>query len=522
MTFNFDILDYLNQFSQKMTYNYKYITLLFENDFTSVLPELFLTISTIGLLIYGVIYTTSKDKNYPILHTNITWLGLLTLFLTLFLLINNPIENALFFYNTLQNDQLSFFFKALIICGAFFSIAIAIEYMVEESLNTFEYIILVLLSTISMLFLVSSADFISMYLAIELQSLCFYVLAASKRNSEFSTEAGLKYFLLGAFSSGLLLFGCSMIYGFTGITNFSELGKIFTCGISTTYSVRGCELGMIFLLVGFLFKLTVVPFHLWAPDVYEGAPTSVTAFFAITPKTAFLAIFLRIFLESFFDFMFPWQKILILCSLASMIVGSFGALAQGKIKRLLAFSSIGHIGYLLIGFCCGTIQGIQAMLFYLIIYIIMNLALFSILLSPVRREYGNFVHRIKYITDFTMLSRTNPLLAATITIIMFSIAGIPPLAGFYSKAFLFGAAISSTQYLVALIGVLTSVLSCFYYIRLIKIMYFETTPSWCSFSRMSQENTLILGLCTFFLVFFMANPTPLFLFTHKVTLSLSF
>lgn len=503
----------------------EYISLLFENDFLYVIPEIFLILATLFLLMYGVIYTTSKKANYPILHTNITWLALFSLFLTLFLMINSPVQNGFIFYNTLVYDELSFFFKILILFGAFFSIAISLEYIIQESLNAFEYSILILLSTVSMFFLASSADFISLYLAVELQSLCFYVLAASKRNSEFSTEAGLKYFLLGAFSSGLLLFGCSMIYGFTGVTNFTELAKIFTCGttiLSNTLSLRACELGMIFLLVGFLFKLTVVPFHMWSPDVYEGAPTSVTAFFAITPKAAILAVFIRIFLESFYDFMLPWQKILIFCSLASMFLGAFAALSQNKVKRLLAFSSIGHVGYMLIGFCCGTIQGIQAMLIYLVVYMVMNIALFAILLSPIRRDSVHSVQRIKYITDLSMLSKTNPVLAFTLTVIMFSIAGIPPLAGFYSKAFLFFAAMSSSMYLLAIVGVLTSVVSCFYYIRLIKIMYFETPRSWCSFSRITSENSIILGICFFFILLFMANPTSLYLITHKIALSLSF
>lgn len=506
---------------------------LFENDFIAMFPEFFLATATIILLVYGVVYTTSKEKNYPLLLVNCSWLGQLCLIYTLFLLLNNPINTAVLFYNTLTIDNFTFFIKITVICAAFFSIYISLDYIVQESLNAFEYSILILLSTCSMCFLVSSADFISMYLAIELSSLSFYVLAASKRHSDFSTEAGLKYFLLGAFSSGLLLFGCSLVYGFTGVTHFSELGTIFTCGSSvytTSLALRGCELGMIFILVGFLFKLTAVPFHMWAPDVYEGAPTSVTAFFAITPKAAILAVFIRIFLESFYDFMNPWQKILIFSSIASMILGSFAAMSQNKIKRLLAFSSIGHVGYLLVGFCCGTVQGLQAMCIYLVIYIVMSISLFTIVLSPVRREgtfsknfytHQNPVQRIKYITDLSMLANTNPILAITLTVTLFSIAGIPPLAGFYSKAFLFFAAVSSTMYLLAVIGVFTSVVSCFYYIRLVKIMYFETSSQWCNFSRISKTNSIALGITFFFIVFFMAYPSPLYLVTHIVAISLS-
>lgn len=523
----------------KLTMEPNFQSLLFENDFKALVPELFLVSTTIFLLVYGVIYSTSEKKNYPLLLGNISWLGMLSLCYSLFLLNNNPISKAVVFYNTLILDDFTLFLKIVVLSGALFSILIALDYVEQEAMNSFEYIILILLSTCSMLFLIASADFISMYLALELQSLCFYVMAAWKRTSEFSTEAGLKYFLLGAFSSGILLFGCSMIYGFTGITNFSELAKLFTCGaeellVSTTISngsivndtifsgtaLRACELGMIFILVGLLFKLTAVPFHMWAPDVYEGSPTSVTAFFSIVPKVSIFGVFLRIFVDSFYDFMLPWQKILIFCSLASMLLGALAALSQNKIKRLLAFSSIGHVGYLLVGICCGTLEGLQALLIYLVIYIVMTINLFALVLSPIRREFVHSVHRIKYITDLAMLSKTNPLLALTVTVTLFSIAGIPPLAGFYSKAYLFFAAMSSNMYLLAIVGVLTSVVSCFYYIRVIKVMYFEKPKSYCSFSLVTKQNSLVLGFTLFFIVFFMAYPSPLFLLSHKVALTL--
>lgn len=533
-------------------------TVLFENDFKAIFPELFLVLATIFLLLYGVIYSTSSGKkyqnnqaylnegenqqaplvcptekisffqaSYPLLLNNISWLGVLCLVFGCCLLINNPITHSIIFYNTLILDDFTLFLKILVLASSLFAIIIALDYVKKETFNAFEYIILILLATCSMLFLIASADFISMYLAIELQSLCFYVLAASKRNSEFSTEAGLKYFLLGAFSSGILLFGCSLIYGFTGVTNFSELAKIFTCGAEDisagTSALKACELGMIFILVGLLFKMTAVPFHMWAPDVYEGAPTSITAFFAITPKISILAVLLRVFVDSFYDFMLPWQKILIFCSIASMVLGAFAAMSQNKIKRLLAFSSIGHVGYLLIGVCCGTIEGLQALFIYLVIYIVMTINIFAIVLSPVKRLGLNFVHsvqRVKYTTDFAMLAKTNPILAITLTVALFSMAGIPPLAGFYSKAFLFFAAMSSSMYLLALIGVLTSVISCFYYIRLIKIMYFENPKTWCSFSRIGKENSYILGITFFFMLFFMAYPSPLYTISHKVALAL--
>lgn len=527
----------INQASFAITTQFQ--AYLFDNDFGALFPELFLVSCGIFLLVYGVVYSTSKSKNYPILLNNICWLSLLALILTILLIINNPITNASLLYNTLIIDDFTKFIKILVLVSSFFSIYISIDYIKQESLNAFEYIILILVSIISMLFLISSADFISLYLAIELQSLSFYVLAAIKRNSEFSTEAGLKYFLLGAFSSGLLLFGCSLIYGFTGVTNFYELGKIFTGGtldiLATTSSLPACELGMVFLLIGFLFKTTAAPFHMWSPDVYEGAPTGVTAFFMITPKAAMFAVFLRLFFIGFYDFIMPWQKIFIVCSIISLIVGTLSALSQTKIKRLLAFSSIGHVGYLLAGFACGTIEGMQALLIYLFVYIFMNINIFAILLCEMRRvsAYGisettsskigsesTGVPRIKYITDIAYLAKTNPLLALTFTITMFSMSGIPPLAGFYSKAFLFFATMSSNLYVLAVIGVLASVVSCFYYIRLVKIMYFETPKTWCSFSRVPRENAITLAISLFIILLLMAYPSPLHLLTHKVALSL--
>jgi len=315
-----------------MTFNFLH---LFVNDFKPIIPEFFLLTTTIFLLVYGAFFTTSKDKNFPVLSGNVARLGLLILGFTLLLVLNSPIQRAVFFYNCLTIDDLSFFLKVLILISSFVSILISLDYLKQEKLNSFEPVILILISTASMLLMVSSYDFISMYLAIELQSLSFYVLAASKRNSEFSTEAGIKYFLLGAFSSGVLLFGCSIIYGFTGITNFEELAKLFSgLGKLSFLFSSGILLGILFLAVGFLFKLTAVPFHMWAPDVYEGAPTSITAFFLITPKIAVFGLFMRLFLYSFYDFLFSWQSIILFCSIASMILASFAAMSQKKIEKI--------------------------------------------------------------------------------------------------------------------------------------------------------------------------------------------
>lgn len=551
-------LQITNEFAQSVeqSTDLNFQSLLFENDFKAALPELFLVLASLFLLIYGVVWTTSARTGYPLLLRNVNWLASLTLLLTVVIAANSPIGSGVFFYHTFLLDDVTFFFKILVVGGALSSLLISLDYLERESVNGFEFALLLLLSTSSMLFLISAADFISMYLAIELQSLCFYVLAAFKRDSEFSTEAGLKYFLLGVFSSGLLLFGCSLIYGFTGVIEFSELSKMFASlassgevysdkvdlvqasqasqgftealnpSLVSTSSWRGCELGMIFLLIGFLFKLTAVPFHMWAPDVYEGAPTAVTAFFSIVPKPALLVVFLRLLYQSFYDFMIEWQAFLIFCSVASMLLGSFAGLAQHRIKRLLAYSSIGHVGYLLISLCCGTLEGLQGLAIYLVIYTVVTVNIFAVVMTPLRRashsaQQQQGVERIKYTTDLAMLAKSNPLLAATLTVSVFSLAGIPPLAGFYGKAFLFWAALSSSQYLLALVGILTSAISCFYYIRIVKIMYFEAPQNWLSFSRLSKESSLVLAITTFFTVALMAYPYPLYVASHKVALALS-
>jgi NADH:ubiquinone oxidoreductase subunit 2 (subunit N) len=529
-----------------------FTSVLFENDFKAALPELFLVVSCLFLLLYGVIWSTSRERRYPLILRNVNWLALLALGLTLLIAANGPISHGVFFYHTFLIDDVTTFFKAVVLLGALSSLLISVDHLERESVNGFEFPLLLLLSTCSMLFLISAADFVSMYLAIELQSLCFYVLAAFKRDSEFSTEAGLKYFILGVFSSGLLLFGCSLVYGFTGTVEFSELSKIFaslaapmgasldvvqastdfsiveateTFTVTSTSSWRGCELGMIFLIIGFLFKLTAAPFHMWAPDVYEGAPTAVTAFFSIVPKPALMVVFLRLLYQSFYDFLPEWQSFLIFCSVASMVVGSFAGLAQQRIKRLLAFSSIGHVGYMLIPFCCGTWEGLQGLVMYLLIYIVVTVNVFGVIMSPLRRatqpsQPHQGVDRVKYTTDLAQLGKTNPVLAATLTVSMFSLAGIPPLAGFYGKAFLFWAALSSSQYLLALVGIIASAISCFYYIRIVKIMYFEAPQNWLTFSRISKESSIILAITLLFIVGLMGYPFPLYVASQKVALAL--
>lgn len=537
----------------------------FKNDFLAMFPEFFLILSTLFLLMYGVHYSTLESQTEkqifrPILTENVGHLSLLTLLSTLLLLSNNPLNKREIFFGSFILDDFTFFFKALLILSSIFIFMISFDYLKKESLNAFEYHILILLSTSSMLFMISSYDFLSLYLTLEYQSLCFYVLAACKRNSEFSTEAGLKYFLLGAFSSGILLFGISLIYGFTGITHFEELAQLCTSG-DTTHPA-GILLGILFIAVGLLFKLTAAPFHMWAPDVYEGAPTSVTAYFSVVPKIALLALFIRLFYyagpfgavgNAEMQGSAPLEQILILCSIASMFIGAFSALSQQKIKRLFAYSSIGHIGYMFMGLISGNREGLESIIVYLVIYIMMTVNVFALLLSlraktlslltesqtnkkttsaPLKfllsEEKKEGSSQLRYISDLSLLAKTNPLLAFTFTMTLFSMAGIPPLAGFCGKFFVFFSALSSSFYILAFVGIFTSVVSCFYYIRLIKIMYFEKetqNPGHLqpinSFEPIDKMKSLVLGFTLFFNLFFLLYPSPLFLVAHKVALSLS-
>ena len=486
----------------------------FNIDWIAALPEIYIFIIINFLIVYAVIYSTSPHLGYPILIRNVTWLGVQILVFALLLNLLNPITGVVAFNNLLIFDSFSILIKSILLLSTIVTLVLALDYSKFENLNCFEYVILMILAVTGMMLVVSSYDLISMYLAIELQSFCMYIIASLKRESEFSTEAGLKYFILGAFSSGLLLFGCSLLYGFTGTTNYQQLFQIFST-IDKTIDIEVSNaiiLGVLFILVGMLFKLSAAPFHLWAPDVYEGAPTSVTAFFAIVPKIAILSLVVRLFSYVFYGLLLPWQEVLILCSIISMIIGTLGALWQTKIKRLLAYSGIGHIGYMLIGISTGSIEGIYSTFFYVIIYIIMTVATFSILLSI--RKQGN-LSKIKYINDLSGLFISNPQLALSFSLIMFSMCGIPPLAGFFSKMFIFISAINMEMYFLAIIGVMTSVVASFYYIRIIKLMFFDSVTRINNLNTISKENSLFLSFCCIFLMSFFLWPTPIALTLHN-------
>nr|UBB42137.1 NADH dehydrogenase subunit 2 [Chionanthus compactus] len=483
------------------------------NLFLAVSPEIFIINATFILLIHGVVFSTSKKYDYPPLVSNVGWLGLLSVLITLLLLAAGaPLLTIahLFWNNLFRRDNFTYFCQILLLLSTAGTISMCFDSSEQERFDAFEFIVLIPLPTRSMLFMISAYDSIAMYLAIEPQSLCFYVIAASKRKSEFSTEAGSKYLILGAFSSGILLFGCSMIYGSTGATHFDQLAKILTGYEITGARSSGIFMGILFIAVGFLFKITAVPFHMWAPDIYEGSPTPVTAFLSIAPKISISANISRVSIYGSYGA--TLQQIFFFCSIASMILGALAAMAQTKVKRLLAHSSIGHVGYIRTGFSCGTIEGIQSLLIGIFIYASMTLDAFAIV-SALRQT------RVKYIADLGALAKTHPILAITFSITMFSYAGIPPLAGFCSKFYLFFAALGCGAYFLAPVGVVTSVIGRFYYIRLAKRMFFDTPRTWILYEPMDRDKSLLLAMTSSFITSFFPYPSPLFSVTHQMALS---
>ena len=399
------------------------------------------------------------------------------------------------------NSSFIQFFKYLIILGSAASIIISKNYFIDSKLARFEIPILILFSSLGMMVLISSNDLISMYLGIELQSLSLYVVAAIKKDSLQSSESGVKYFVLGALSSGILLYGCSLIYGFAGSTNFQEI----QVNLNSLDNLNlGLIFGLVFILTGLAFKVSAVPFHMWTPDVYEGAPTSITAFFAIVPKVSSVALIYRFCLEPFGDFYSEWSQIIIFLSISSMFVGGIAAISQTNIKRLLAYSSIGHIGYVLVGLASANEAGIKGVIIYMFIYVIMNIAVFSIILSL--RKDNNYVEKI---IEFAGLSKHHPLVALSLAIIMLSMAGIPPFAGFFGKFYIFIAALKADLLLLAVLGVLSSVISAFYYLRIIKVIYFDESKDNNVQFTISSKSILILIVAMIIISLFVFYPSIL-------------
>ena len=421
-----------------------------------VFPEIFLSLSIMFLLILGVF-----KKNSSKLIQNIS---LIVLLITSVITFNETlgIEETLLFNSSVIIDYLSSFMKIITLLAAFLVLVISSNYLKTFQIFKIEYPILILSSVLGMMVMISSNDLIVFYMGLELQSLALYVLATFNRDQLKSSEAGLKYFVLSALSSGLLLYGCSLIYGFTGSTNFNIIANQLN---SNEYAIT---FGIVFILVGLAFKISAVPFHMWAPDVYEGSPTSVTLFFTMVPKIAALTVFIRFLYVPFLNLIDQWQMILIFLSIASMIFGAIAAIGQTNLKRLIAYSSIGHVGYTLAGLATGSNDGIQNSVIYITIYILMNLGLFSCLLMMKRNN--------KYfedIEDLSGLSKNHPLLSLSLLLILFSLAGIPPLAGFFAKFYIFKSVLEQSMYFLAIVGLLSTVVAAFYYLRIIKIMYFD-------------------------------------------------
>ncbi len=487
------------------------LSLLYTNDLKLILPEIFLVTSILGLVIHGALIATNNKYNYPLISRSFLWLSTLVLSLTLILLINNDLSFGILFNNTFIYDDLSVFAKIFILICTIACLLISQDYFENKKLNSFEYYLLVLLAVLGLLILVSSYDLILAYLAIELQSLSFYVLATFKRDSAYSTEAGLKYFVLGAFASGLILFGSSLIYGFTGTTNFEHLANLFLDKSQLfEHGTNAFEISIAFLAVGFLFKLAAAPFHMWSPDVYEGAPTNSTALFAIVPKLAIFVLFIRLFHFSFYNLISCWQQIILFSAILSVIVGSFIALKQRKIKRLIAYSAISHVGYLLLAFAIGSLEGTQALFFYLIVYMLTGICVWAIVMSlEVQTKHKN-------LAGLSFLLKSNPVLAFTFTLLLFSLAGVPPLAGFYAKMQIFLVSIESSMFLVATVAILSSVISTFYYIRIVKTIYFEKISKWNFYIPVTQIISVLMGVSFMFVTLLFLNPMVFNLFAYKM------
>jgi NADH-quinone oxidoreductase subunit N len=454
-----------------------------------VLPEIVLAVGAMALLMVGA-YQGQRTTSL-VMTLSVFLLAVVGLFELML-----PAGRLTTFNGSFVVDDFARFLKILALIGSIATLVLSIEFLADPSRRIFEYAILVLLSTLGMMVLISAGDLIMLYLGLELMSLALYVVAASNRDNAKSTEAGLKYFVLGALSSGMLLYGASLIYGFTGTVSFAGIAATAKTG-----SI-GIVFGLVFVLAGLCFKVSAVPFHMWTPDVYEGAPTPVTAFFASAPKVAALAVFTRLALTAFPGIMPQWQQIVVFVSIASMALGSFAAIGQKNIKRLMAYSSIGHMGFALVGLAAGTAEGAQGVLVYIAIYVAMTLGSFSVILTMKRNG-----QHLENISDFAGLSRTNPLLAFIFAMLLFSLAGVPPLAGFFAKWYVFVAAIKAGLFALSVIGVLTSVVGAYYYLLIVKVMYFDEPLA--KLDPMRVELRTVLAVTGLFNLLFFAYPGPL-------------
>jgi len=466
------------------------------------MPELFLVVTAMALLMLGVFQTEGNGAQAVRADRLVSRLGIVTVALTALLVATIANRPASTFGGMFVVDAFAVYFKILVLIASGIAIVIAQDYLESQSIARFEYAVLILFATLGMLMMISANDLISLYLGLEMQSLSLYVIAAFQRDDAHSAEAGLKYFVLGALASGMLLYGSSLVYGFTGTTSFPALAQVFA-DLHGEAAPVGLIIGLVFILAGLAFKVSAVPFHMWTPDVYEGAPTPVTAFFSVGPKLAAIALFLRVMIGPFGELLAQWQQIVVFVSVASMVLGAFAAIGQRNIKRLMAYSSIGHVGYALIGLAVGDKVGIQGVLIYMGIYLFMNLGVFACILCMRRRD-----QMVVGIDDLAGLGKSHPMMAAALAVFMFSMAGIPPLAGFFGKLYIFKAAVEAELYALAIIGVLSSVVAAFYYIRIVRVMYFDdlTDPLDRTIGR---ELAGVMAVASLLIALFWIYPAPL-------------
>jgi len=466
------------------------------SDYAPIFPEIFILLAAMVLLLWGVYHRHEAGFSISIV-------SIFVLIGAAVLIAAQPQATEELFNGAYINDSFARFMKMLTLIGSAFAILLSFDYMRRERILRFEYPVLILLSTAGMMLTISANDLISLYLALEFQSLALYVVAAFHRDHLRSTEAGLKYFVLGVLSSGLLLYGSSLVYGYTGATGFPAIAE----AVQAQSASIGFIFGLVFVLAGLAFKIAAVPFHMWTPDVYEGAPTPVTAYFAAAAKMSAMAMVIRVVLGAFPGATVQWQQIIMAISVASMALGAFAAIGQQNIKRLLAYSSIGHVGYALIGLAAATpdgagAEGISSVLIYLTIYLAMTVGSFACVLGMRRGQVMS-----ESISDLAGISREKPLFAFLFAMLLFSLAGIPPLAGFFAKFYVFQAAIDAHLTWLAITGVVLSVVSAYYYLRVVKVMYFDEQGA--TFEAMPIPVGITLGITSAFVLFFFINPGTL-------------
>lgn len=464
---------------------------LFLASMQLAMPEIILAVGALALLMIGVF---SGERSAP----TVTGLAVALIIASGLWLVLVPGEGEAF-GGAFMLDPFARFMKVVALIGSVTAMIMTVGHARSEQLDRFEFPVLLVLATLGMMLLISANDLLALYLGLELMSLALYVVAAINRDSLRSTESGLKYFVLGSLSSGMLLYGMSLVYGFTGNTGFDEIAAV----LSAETRSLGLVFGLVFVLAGVCFKISAVPFHMWTPDVYEGAPTPVTAFFAAGPKVAAMAILVRIVSEAFMPVFADWQQILVFVAIASMLLGSFAAIGQRNIKRLMAYSSIGHMGFALVGLAAGTETGVSGVILYMLIYMVMTLGTFACIMAMRRKEGDN----VENVDDLAGLASTKPFMAVVLTALMFSMAGIPPLAGFFAKYFVFVAAIEAKLYALAIIGVLSSVVGAYYYLRIVKLMWFDQATG--EFARIAGELRLVFGLSGLFVTAYVIFGGPI-------------